>query len=548
MRWEEVEPVVKELLEMPINSSEEFRSFINRVTNFFDNVREEAGWLYIKMTVNADKEEYAKAYEEFQKNVIARLKPYEQKIKEKIVENERFAPRGYEYMVKILRNDVELFREENVPLQVKEAIMAKNYGTLVGNIEVEFRGEKKTVQQLSVYLKDPDRSTRELAWRKRYEGIWEVRDRLNHLFDELKELRHQQALYAGFSNYRDYMHKLKGRFEYSPEDLYEFHEAVEKEVIPYLVERTKIRQKKLGVDSVKPWDTVVDVDGKVLKPFSSIDEFVQKTEKALSKLNSLFAERLRIMKEKGLLDLENRKGKAPGGYNHTLPKTGAPFIFMNAVGQTADVRTLFHELGHSMHSFETLSLPVFYRPHRMEVAELASMSMELISMKYWDEFYEDGDLKKAKIEELEGTLYFLPWCMTVDAFQHWIYTNPNHTSKEREEYFAYLMDRFNPGVDWEGLDEEKKTRWLFQLHIFEVPFYYIEYGIAQIGALAIYRNYLENPEKTLEDYQKFLAMGCSAPIDEVYKTAGIELNFSRDYLKNIVDFVAGEIEKLEKDM
>ena len=547
MRWEEVEPVVRELLDFQISSPEEFRSFINRVTDFFDQIEEEHAWLYIKMTVNADKEEYAKAYEEFQKEIVAKLKPYEQRIKEKIVENEHFAPRGYEHMIKVIKNDVELFREENVPLQVKESILSRNYGTIVGNIEVDFKGEKKTLQQLSVYLRDPDRSTRELAWRKRYEGIWEVRDKLNKLFDELKEIRHQQALNVGFSNYRDYMHRLKSRFEYTPEDLYRFHEAVEKEVVPYLVERTKVRQKKLGIESVRPWDTAVDVDGKILKPFSSVEEFMEKTERALKRLNSTFAERFRLMREKNLLDLENRKGKAPGGYNHTLPKTGAPFIFMNAVGQPGDVRTIFHELGHSMHSFETLSLPVFYRPHRMEVAELASMSLELISMEYWDEFYTDPeDLKKAKIEELEGALYFLPWCMIVDAFQHWIYTNPDHTPKERDEYFAYLMDRFNPGVDWNDLDEEKKTRWFFQLHIFEVPFYYIEYGIAQIGALAIYRNYIEDPEKTLKDYQRFLSVGCSMPVDEVYKTAGIELKFSRDYIREIVDFVAKQIEEIEK--
>lgn len=546
MQWKDVEPLVNELLKFPISSSEDFRNFVNRVTDFFDQVEEEHAWLYIRMTVNADNKEYAKAYEEFMKEVVAKLRPYEQKIKEKIVENERFAPLGYEHMIKILKNDVELFREENIPLQVKESILAKNYGTLVGSIEVEFKGEKKTLQQLSAYLKDPDRSTRELAWRKRYEGIWRVREKLNELFDELKNIRHQQALNAGFSNYRDYMHRLKGRFEYAPEDLFEFHSAVEKEVVPYLMERTKLRQKKLGVESVRPWDTAVDVDGKVLKPFSSIDEFVEKTQRALERVNPLFAERFRLMKEKRLLDLENRKGKAPGGYNHTLPKTGAPFIFMNAVGQPGDVRTIFHELGHSMHSFETLSLPVFYRPHRMEVAELASMSMELISMEYWNEFYEDQeDLRKAKIEELEGALYFLPWCTIVDAFQHWIYTNPDHTPKERDEYFAYLMDRFNPGVNWSNLDEEKKTRWLFQLHIFEVPFYYIEYGIAQIGALAIYRNYLEDSERVLKNYTEFLRVGCSLPIDKAYETAGIKLDFSRDYLREIVNFVAEEIEKLE---
>lgn len=545
MKWEQIENELNELFNFQINSKEEFENFINKVTDFSDKIHEEHGWKYIKMSINADKEEYQKAYEEFQKNILANLKPYEQKLKEKILENQKFASEKYRHLIEIVKNEIELFKEENIPLQIEESILSKNYGTIVGSVEVDFEGEKKTLQQLSVYLKDPDRSKREAAWRKRYEGIWNVKSKLNDLFDELKELRHQQALNAGFKNYRDYIHKLKGRIEYSPEDLFEFHNAVEKEVIPYLKERTEVRRKKLKLDSVKPWDTSVDVDGKVLKPFKTVEEFVEKTQKVLEKVDAEFGERFRLMKEKKLLDLENRKGKAPGGFNYTLPKTKAPFIFMNAVGQSADVRTIFHESGHSMHSFETLYLPSFYRINRMEVAELASMSMELITMKYWDEFYSDEDLKKMQIEELEGTLSFLPWCMIVDAFQHWIYTNVNHTPNEREEYFAYLMDRFNPGIDWNDLSEEKKTRWLFQMHIFEVPFYYIEYGIAQIGALAIYRNYLKNPEKTLEDYKKFLATGCSIPVNKVYETAGIEMNFSSEYLKEIVNFVATEIEKLE---
>jgi len=537
---------LEQILNLPVHSSDDFRELVNRWTDIEDQIEEELGWRYIRMTLNTENEELMRDYEEYYEGVVARLKPLLHELKKKIVQNERYAPFGFEHMLKVLKNEVELFREENIPLQVEETVLSKEYGAIVGGITVDFMGERKTLQQLSVYLRDPNRSVREAAWRKRFEGIWTKREELNVLFDRLKEIRHRQALNAGFSNYRDYAHRLKGRFEYTPEDLFRFHEAVEKEVVPYLRERLKVRREKLGVESVKPWDTEVDVDGKVLKPFKNVEELVEKTERVLVKIHPTFQERFSLMKEKGLLDLENRKGKAPGGYNHTLPKTGAPFIFMNAVGRPDDVRTIFHELGHAMHSFETLHLPTLYRPERMEVAELASMSMELISMEQWREFYEsEEDFKKAKIEELEGTLTFLPWCVIVDAFQHWIYTNPNHTPKERYDYFAHLMDRFNPGVDWTGLEEEKRTRWLFQLHIFEVPFYYIEYGIAQIGALDVYRNYLKDPEKALQDYLRFLRVGCSSPVDEVYRTAGAKLDFSREHLREIVGFVAGEIEKLE---
>ncbi|HCF38088.1 MAG TPA: M3 family oligoendopeptidase, partial [Thermosipho africanus] len=282
-------------------------------------------------------------------------------------------------------------------------------------------------------------------------------------------------------------------------------------------------------------------------PYNTIDEFVNKAIRVLGKVKRVFGERLEMMKNSELLDLENRKGKAPGGYNYPLPETGAPFIFMNATGQSSDVRTLLHESGHAMHTFETVNIPIeYYRPHRMEIAELASMSMELLTMHHWNEYYKDeDDFRKAMIEELESALLFLPWCMTVDAFQQWIYTNPEHTAKEREEYFGKLMDKFNRGIDWSGLDFEKNNRWMFQLHIFEVPFYYIEYGIAQLGALSIYKNYIENPEKAIEDYHNFLKVGYKMPIDKVYEVAGIKLDFSEKHIGEIVEFVEERLNELE---
>lgn len=547
--WNQVETALKGLLESELNEPSDLVALVEKATELGDILEEEAAWRYIRMTCNVDKKEYAEAFNRFYSEVLARAQPYEFQLKKKIYESplKTELPEDYQHMLKIVSNDIELFREENIPLQVKERELSNQYGAIVGNITVDFDGERKTLQQLLVYLKEPDRDLRERAWRKRYEGIWSKREELNHLFDELKELRIQQAKNAGFDNYRDYMHRLKGRFEYTPQDLFEFHEAVEKEVIPFLKERIERRKKKLGIDSVRPWDTSVDVDGRVLKPFKTIDEFVEKAIKILKKVHPLFGERLELMKNSGLLDLENRKGKAPGGYNYPLLETGAPFIFMNAVGQSADVRTILHESGHAMHTFETVNIPIsFYRPNRMEIAELASMSMELLTLDHWNEFYKDEeDFKKAKIEELENAVFFLPWCMTVDAFQHWIYTNPNHTPKERDEYFAYLMERFNPGVDWINLDAEKMTRWMFQLHIFEVPFYYIEYGIAQLGALAIYKRYLEDPGKAVEDYIEFLKTGYSLPLDKVYEKAGIKLDFSRDYVRSIVEFVSEELRKIE---
>ncbi|MBT1248564.1 MULTISPECIES: M3 family oligoendopeptidase [unclassified Thermosipho (in: thermotogales)] len=541
--------ILNSLLEEKVETEEEVVKLVEKFTELSDIVSEEMGWRYINMTRFSDKKEYAEEFNDYFQNVVSKLKPYYIKLEKKIYDSKVEFSREYVHMLNIISNNIELFREENIPLQVEERKLSNKYGAIFGSITVNFRGEEKTLQQLIPYLKSPDRVIREEAWRKRFEGLLEKREELDNLFDELKEIRIKQAKNAGFENYRDYMHKAKGRFEYTVEDVYKFHEAVEKKVMPFFRKRMQKRAKKLRVDTLRPWDTAVDVDGKVLKPYKTVDEFVEKAIKVLEKVKPLFGERLEMMKNTGLLDLENRKGKAPGGYNYPLPETGAPFIFMNATGQSGDVRTLLHESGHAMHTFETVDIPVtYYRPNRMEIAELASMSMELLTMHHWNEYYKDNEeLKKAMIEELESAILFLPWCMTVDAFQQWIYSNPGHSAEERAEYFGKLMDRFNQGVDWTNLELEKKYRWLFQLHIFEVPFYYIEYGIAQLGALSIYRNYVENSEKAIESYHNFLKVGYKVPIDKVYEVAGIRLDFSEEYIGEIVDFVEDRLKTLEGD-
>lgn len=541
---------LNELINTKIENEKDLIEIVERFTELEDIIREEMGWRYINMTRFADKKEYAEKFNDYFANIVSRAKPYSVKLEKKIYDSpiSKNISDEYKHMIKIISKNIELFKEENIPLQIEERKIANKYGAIFGAITVKFRGEEKTLQQLVPYLKSPDRETRELAWRKRFEGILSKKDEFNNIFDELKDLRIKQAKNAGFENYRDYMHELKGRTEYTVEDVLKFHESVEKKVMPFFKERMEKRAKKLRIDTLRPWDRSVDVDGKVLKPFNTIDEFVDKAIRVLGKVKPLFGERLELMKNSGLLDLENRKGKAPGGYNYPLPETGAPFIFMNATGQSSDVRTLLHESGHAMHTFETVNIPIiYYRPSRSEINELASMSMELLTLHYWNEYYKDEeDFRKAMIEELENAVLFLPWCMTVDAFQHWIYTNPDHTPEERANYFGKLMDKFNQGVDWTSLDEEKRYRWLFQLHIFQVPFYYIEYGIAQLGALSIYKNYLENPEKTIENYINFLKTGYKLPIDKVYEVAGIKLDFSESYIGEIVDFVKHRIEELEK--
>lgn len=548
--WELVEKELINLLDEDINSKEELEKYIEKVSELNYIIEEEYAWKYINMTCNADKEEYSKAFNEFFANVVSKSESYSFKIKNKIY-NSAYAKElpdtKYSHFNRIISNEIELFREENIPLKVKENELANKYGEINSKLTVEFDGEEKTLTQMGKYLKEPDRDLREKSYRLVAERRLKEVDKLDELFDELKELRIQMAKNTGFDNYRDYMHKEKGRFDYTPEDIMKFHDSVENVVVPYLKELSNERKEKLGIDILRPWDTSVDLDGKTLKPFNNTDEFVDKAINILNKVKPEFGEKLNMMKNSGFLDLENRKGKAPGGYNFPLSEHGAAFIFMNSVGLQSDVSTLLHESGHAMHSFAKKDIKISqYKDIPSEIAELASMSMELLTLDYLNEYYKDDeDLKKAKKEQLKGTIEFLPWCMIVDAFQQWIYTNPNHTAKERSEYFSSLMDRFNVGVDYTGLEKEKASRWFRQLHIFEVPFYYIEYAISQLGALAIYKNYKENGKKAVEQYEDFLNLGYSKSVSELYEVAGIKFDFSEGYIKEMVEFIKNELETLK---
>ncbi len=550
-KWKNVEREMKKLDSEEINSAEELIRFMEKIGELSDILSEEIAWRYITMTRFADKEEYAQKYNEFYAGIIAKAQPYDFKFNKKFYESpfrKELDAKKYAHLNKIISNEIELFREENIPLKVKEKELANKYGAAFSKLTVIYKEEEKTLSQLAPFLKDPDRKVREEVWNLRLNKIMEKRDEFNELFDEMKELRIQQAKNTGFDNYRDYMHQLKGRFSYTPDDIYKFHDAVEKVVMPFLKELTEERRKILKLETVRPWDTAVDLDGKILKPFKEIDEFIDKGIEILHTIKPEFGKRLNLMKNSEFLDLENRKGKAPGGYNYPLQETGAPFIFMNAVGLHRNVVTLLHEAGHAMHSFSMKDIKIgHYKDTPSEAAELASMSMEFISMDLWNEYYPDvEDFKKAKRDQLKGALSFLPWCMIVDAFQHWIYLNPNHSVEGREDFFASLMDRFNSGVDWMDLEEFKKNLWLFQLHIFEIPFYYIEYGISQLGALSVYRNYKKfGKEKALQKYEDFLKLGYTKPVKKLYETAGIKFDFSESYVKELVEFVKEELEGIQ---
>lgn len=546
-KWSDLKIELEKLLDYPINSSANLIDFWKKTSELNKIVEGTVAWLYIEMTCFSDKPEYKNAFNDFMKNIEAKSQPYKFKLNKKFYQSpfRNKLPKKYEHLNKLIANEIELFREKNIPLFVKEQKLAVKFREIAGNMIVVFQGEKKTIQQMQSYFENSDRKIREKAWRLVYKQYAKNGDKLNKLFDELKSVRVQIAKNAGFKNYRDFMHQAKGRFSYSPDDLKNLHKAVEKVIVPFLEKLNKERKVKLEVDVLRPWDFNVNINGEIPKAVNSAEELLKKGAKVLTAIDLDFGKEFEKMKTGGFIDAENRQGKAPGGYCYPLFEYGSSFIFMHTVGVARDVKTIIHEAGHAMHNMMSKDEPIInYVNKPSEVAELASMSMELISLDHWNKFYVDENiLKIVKRNELCEKLKFLPWGVVVDAFQHWIYLNPKHTPKERSDYFSKLLDKYKIGGDWSGLEKEKAIRWMMQLHIFEIPFYYIEYVIAQLGAIAVYRNYKKNPQKTIGQYKNFLRTAYTKPVNEVYKSAGIKFDFSEKYISELLNFISKELER-----
>lgn len=549
-KWTEVESALRGMLEAPLASAWDLVALIHQCGELSDLMGEAAAWKQIRMTQHADDPTLIKAQTDFYEQILAPSQPLFFELDKKIIGSEYFSAlpaERYAHLGKLLRKEIELYRKENIPLFVKENDLSNRYGELYSQLTVEFEGEQKTLQEMIRVQKDPDRARRERAWRLVADRMKEARPDFERLFDELKAVRIQIAKNAGFDNYRDYKHAALGRFDYTPEDLLSFHAAIEAVAVPAMRKVDEQRQRILGVETLRPWDLQVDLDGKVLKPFEDTARLLAGCVRIMRRIDPEFAEILSSLEENGLLDLGNRKGKAPGGYNCSLPMTGASFIFMNAVGIQYDVATLTHETGHGINAYLSRLEPIAeYKEEPAELAELASMAMELIAADYMDEFYADpADIRKAKCDKLEDTLAIFPMVAVIDAFQHWIYLHPECTPAERNAQFRQLKDRFNTNVDWSGLEEEEGNSWLRVLHIFEVPFYYIEYSLAQLGAIALYKAYKEDPQAAIANYKRFAALGYAEPLKEIYQAAGIKFDFGADYLREMVDFIAAQWEEVK---
>ncbi|WP_187263295.1 M3 family oligoendopeptidase [Pontibacter beigongshangensis] len=549
--WNAIEPYFTELVSRDIDSVEALEKWMSDRSELESVLTEDLGWRYIRMTCDTRNEEVTKAFQYFVSEIEPKVAPFDHQLNQKLMSSpyvKELDQEQYRIFLRGVNKALEIFREENIPLQTDISTKQQQYAAITGSMTVTLDGEELTLQRAADRLKQNNREVREEAWRSIQNRRMQDRQKLDDLFDELLRLRDQVARNAGFPNFRDYMFAAMGRFDYTPQDCFDFHESVKETIVPLLTTQDQERKQKLGLAELRPWDLDVDPSGSApLEPFKSGDELLDKTIQVFYKLDTYLGDCLATMREMGHLDLESRKGKAPGGYNYPLDEIGVPFIFMNATSSLRDVITILHEGGHAVHSFLTrgLRLNAFKHPPS-EVAELASMSMELISMDYWDTFFEKEDeLRRAKKTHLGTVLETFPWVSTVDKFQHWLYENPQHTQEERHQQWVSIFETYNHlEVGWQGLEQYKPFIWQKQLHIYEVPFYYIEYAMAQLGAIAVWKNFKQNPQEGLAAYKRALSLGYTVSIAEVYEAAGIKFDFSTVYIQSLADFVREEMEKL----
>jgi oligoendopeptidase F len=550
--WDSIAPLFDRLETRAgeCTSTGDFEQWILDVGELNAALDQELCCRYIAMTCHTDDADAENAYLHFVENIEPRLKPRQFALAKTFLNHplrKRLPVERYRVLDRDLQVQVELFRDENVPLETEEARLSQQYQKLSGGLTVTFRGEEKTLVQMGRFLEEPDRATRREAWELVAERRLRERDKFEDLFDGMFTLRRQIAANAGFSSYRDYAFKARGRFDYGTAECESFHQAIEAEIVPLLKELQARRRERLGLSHLRPWDLAVDpMNRPPLRPFETVDQLLDGGQRVFNRVDPELAAGFRLMRDRNVLDLANRKGKAPGGYQYTLTEARLPFIFMNAVGIHRDVETLLHEAGHAFHALATRHEDLYpYRSAPTEFSEVASMSMELLGGEFIEAYYDETDALRARIKHLQGIIETFPWIAAVDAFQHWIYTHPDHTRAERANAWQALLDRFGGDVDWNGHEEARKYSWHRQLHIFIHPFYYIEYGIAQLGALQVWANARRDRAQAVADYRAGLALGGSRPLPELFERAGCRFDFSRETVGPLARMLRDELAALE---
>ena len=547
--WEQIEPWYQKLLAMPVDTPEQVEAWLVASGELNAAVGQEGTSRYVAMTCQTDDPAREAAYLEFVRDVEPKLKPYLNDVRNKFLDAPGRAglpAERYHVFARSLENRRALYREANIPRETKLAELEQQYQKAIGAMTVEFQGQERTLAQLSPFLESPDRDVRRQAWTLAAERRLADRAMLDDLFDEMKALRLEIAREAGFDDYVGYAYRNRERFDYGPAQAYEFHDAVEKAVVPLAAEIHREHKKALGVESLRPWDLAADPLGRPpLRPFEDVARLAEGAEAVFREVDPELGAQFAYMRERNLLDLANRKGKAPGGYQTTFEADRLPFIFMNAVGVDGDVRTLLHEGGHAFHTLasrgETLAA---YRESPLEFCEVASMTMELFGAGVADPFYDREKAERSYRKLLEGIVTILPWIATVDAFQHWLYNNPEHTRDDRRAAWRGLIERFGGDVDWSGLEDARDHSWHRQLHIFLYPFYYIEYGIAQLGALQLWKRSLTDRAGAVGSYRKALSIGGARPLPQLFEAAGAHFAFDVPTIAPLMEAIGQELSRL----
>lgn len=546
--WENIEPYVDDLIQRNLSCSSCLEKLISDSSNLAEHISETGALLYIGMTCDTENETKKNDFLNFVENVRPKLSKFSDKLNRRIAEHPSVGdlPDRYDLMIRGIKSDIDIFREENIPLGVEQTKLVTKAQGITGGMTVEFEGEERTFPEMKAFLESNNRSVREKAWKSMVSRWMNDSEELSEIFDELIKIRHEIAKNAGFDSYTNYMFKAMHRFDYTVEDCLTFHNSIEKVCMPIVREINEKRRSSFNLEILSPWDvneksgSGPDIEGKnPLRPFDNVDEMVQKLSELFHKMSRDLGNKFDKLVEMDTLDLETRKGKAPGGYQYYLEKSRVPFIFMNAAGLQGDLETMIHESGHAFHSLYCGHLDLIdERNYPIEFAEVASMSMELLTQDEWQIFYDnDDEVNRAILSHLEGVVFLLPWIATIDAFQHWIYANPNHTREERTEYWLSLRDRFGSKMDWKDNGDFRELSWQQQGHLFGVPFYYIEYGIAQLGALQLWQTHRKSPEKALKDYENAMKLGNTKILPELFAAAELKLGFDEKHVDSLINEV-----------
>ena len=547
---DQVVPLYRTLLDRPVESTDGLTAWLADYSELASVVGEYRARRYIDKSCHTDDAAVERRYLHFTQQVVPAIKPLEQQLQQKLLASPAASlldGKRFGVMVREWRADVDLFREANVPLQTRNTTLSAEFDKINGAMTVEFDGRRQTPQQMAKYGEEPDRGVRERAWTTVAERRLRDTDAIDGIFDQMLTLRGEMAANAGLSDYREYAWRAKHRFDYTPQQCVAFGDAIEAVCVPAVKAMDERRRDALGLGALRPWDLAVDPKGRPpLRPFAEtdIDKFVTQTKDVIGRLSPELAGQFETLRTNGNLDLDSRPGKQPGGYQSSLSEVRQPFIFMNAAGLQRDVEVLLHEAGHAFHyQAATAAEPLVFVQHApLEFCEVASMGMELLGADHFEAVYADqADADRARRAMLEGIVRFLPWMATIDGFQHWLYTHPGHTRAQRTAAWLGLVGRFGRTVDWAGYEPNRAASWQQQMHLFGSPFYYVEYGIAQVGALQLWMKSREDPRRALANYRAALSLGGTRPLPDLFAAAGLRFDFSERTLRPLVDAVVEEL-------